>query len=67
MTWPLPIMMPRIPKEWSCPKEIRGKRTEDYWHSQQGPTGIFGGSTAPIRWTVRTCGGRRPPILVLLV
>ncbi len=33
--WPMIIL--RTPKGWTCPKEIDGKRTEDYWRSHQVP------------------------------
>jgi xylulose-5-phosphate/fructose-6-phosphate phosphoketolase len=29
----------RTPKGWTCPKEIDGKRTEDYWRAHQVPMG----------------------------
>ena len=29
----------RSPKGWTCPKEIDGKRTEDYWRRHQVPMG----------------------------
>ena len=29
----------RTPKGWTCPKEIDGRRTEDYWRSHQVPMG----------------------------
>jgi xylulose-5-phosphate/fructose-6-phosphate phosphoketolase len=29
----------RTPKGWTCPKEIDGQRTEDYWRSHQVPMG----------------------------
>jgi xylulose-5-phosphate/fructose-6-phosphate phosphoketolase len=35
--WPMIIM--RSPKGWTCPKEIDGKRTEDYWRAHQVPMG----------------------------
>ncbi len=35
--WPMIIL--RTPKGWTCPKEIDGKRTEDYWRSHQVPMG----------------------------
>jgi xylulose-5-phosphate/fructose-6-phosphate phosphoketolase len=35
--WPMIIM--KTPKGWTCPKEIDGKRTEDYWRSHQVPMG----------------------------
>jgi len=33
--WPMIIM--RTPKGWTCPPEIDGKKTEDYWRSHQVP------------------------------
>src|SRR5689334_19415484 len=33
--WPMIIL--RTPKGWTCPKEIDGKRTEDYWRAHQVP------------------------------
>ena len=33
--WPMIVL--RSPKGWTCPKEIDGKRTEDYWRSHQVP------------------------------
>ena len=35
--WPMIIL--RTPKGWTCPKEIDGRRTEDYWRSHQVPMG----------------------------
>ncbi|NEX92500.1 phosphoketolase family protein [Caulobacter sp. 17J65-9] len=35
--WPMIVM--RTPKGWTCPKEIDGKKTEDYWRSHQVPMG----------------------------
>jgi len=35
--WPMIIL--RTPKGWTCPKEIDGKRTEDYWRAHQVPMG----------------------------
>ena len=35
--WPMIIL--RSPKGWTCPEEIDGKRTEDYWRSHQVPMG----------------------------
>src|SRR5262249_51118781 len=35
--WPMIVL--RTPKGWTCPKEIDGKRTEDYWHPHQVPRG----------------------------
>ncbi len=33
--WPMIVL--RTPKGWTCPKEIDGKRCEDYWRSHQVP------------------------------
>ncbi len=35
--WPMIVL--RTPKGWTGPKEIDGKRTEDYWRSHQVPMG----------------------------
>jgi len=29
----------RTPKGWTCPKEVDGKRVEDYWRAHQVPIG----------------------------
>ncbi len=33
--WPMVVL--RSPKGWSCPKEVDGKRIEDFWRSHQVP------------------------------
>jgi xylulose-5-phosphate/fructose-6-phosphate phosphoketolase len=35
--WPMIVL--RTPKGWTCPEEIDGKRTADYWRSHQVPMG----------------------------
>ena len=35
--WPMIVL--RTPKGWTCPKEIDGKKCEDYWRSHQVPMG----------------------------
>ena len=35
--WPMIVL--RTPKGWTCPPQIDGKRTEDYWRSHQVPMG----------------------------
>ena len=35
--WPMIVL--RTPKGWTCPKEIDGKRTEDYWRVASGADG----------------------------
>ena len=36
-TWPMIVL--RTPKGWTGPKEVDGKKTEDYWRSHQVPMG----------------------------
>jgi xylulose-5-phosphate/fructose-6-phosphate phosphoketolase len=45
--WPMIVM--RTPKGWTCPKEIDGKRTEDYWRSHQVPMGEMRGNPEHVR------------------
>src|SRR5213594_2544538 len=45
--WPMIIL--RSPKGWTCPKEIDGKRTEDYWRSHQVPMGEMHGNPGHIK------------------
>lgn len=45
--WPMIIM--RTPKGWTCPKEIDGKKTEDYWRSHQVPMGEMHQNTSHIK------------------
>ena len=35
--WPMIVL--RTPKGWTCPPQIDGKRTENYWRSHQVPMG----------------------------
>ncbi len=35
--WPMIVL--KTPKGWTCPKEVDGRRTEDYWRSHQVPMG----------------------------
>ena len=35
--WPMIVL--RTPKGWTCPQEIDGRRTEDYWRAHQVPMG----------------------------
>jgi xylulose-5-phosphate/fructose-6-phosphate phosphoketolase len=35
--WPMIVL--RTPKGWTCPKQIDGKRIEDFWRSHQVPMG----------------------------
>ncbi|NOT21250.1 MAG: phosphoketolase family protein [Nitrospiraceae bacterium] len=35
--WPMIVL--RTPKGWTCPKQIDGNKTEDYWRSHQVPMG----------------------------
>jgi xylulose-5-phosphate/fructose-6-phosphate phosphoketolase len=45
--WPMIIL--RSPKGWTCPKEIDGKRTEDYWRSHQVPMGEMHGNPGHVK------------------
>ena len=45
--WPMIIL--RTPKGWTCPKEIDGKKTEDYWRSHQVPMGEMHGNPEHVR------------------
>src|SRR5262245_59945792 len=45
--WPMIVL--RSPKGWTCPKEIDGKRTEDYWRSHQVPMGEMHEKPAHVR------------------
>ena len=45
--WPMIVL--RTPKGWTCPKEIDGKRTEDYWRSHQVPMGEMHENDAHVR------------------
>src|SRR6201981_1034312 len=45
--WPMIVL--RTPKGWTCPKEIDGRRTEDYWRSHQVPMGEMHENTAHVR------------------
>ena len=40
--WPMIVL--RTPKGWTCPPEIDGKKTEDYWRSHQVPMGEMHGN-----------------------
>src|SRR5262249_13808605 len=45
--WPMIVL--RTPKGWTCPKEIDGKRTEDYWRAHQVPMGEMHENPAHVR------------------
>src|SRR6266704_1962580 len=45
--WPMIVL--RTPKGWTCPKEIDGKRTEDYWRAHQVPMGEMHDNPAHVR------------------
>jgi xylulose-5-phosphate/fructose-6-phosphate phosphoketolase len=45
--WPMIVL--RTPKGWTCPKEIDGRRTEDYWRSHQVPMGEMHENPAHIK------------------
>jgi xylulose-5-phosphate/fructose-6-phosphate phosphoketolase len=45
--WPMIVL--RSPKGWTCPKEIDGRRVEDYWRSHQVPMGEMHGNPEHVR------------------
>jgi xylulose-5-phosphate/fructose-6-phosphate phosphoketolase len=45
--WPMIVM--RTPKGWTCPKEIDGRRVEDYWRSHQVPMSEMRGNPEHVR------------------
>ena len=45
--WPMIVL--RTPKGWTGPKEIDGRRTEDYWRSHQVPMGEMHENPAHVR------------------
>jgi xylulose-5-phosphate/fructose-6-phosphate phosphoketolase len=55
--WPMIVL--RSPKGWTCPREIDGKRCEDYWRSHQVPMGDMD-KPSHIRILERWMKGYRP-------
>ena len=53
----------RTPKGWTCPKEIDGKRTEDYWRSHQVPMGEMHENPAHVRILEQWMKSYRPGAL----
>jgi xylulose-5-phosphate/fructose-6-phosphate phosphoketolase len=45
--WPMIVL--RSPKGWTCPKEIDGRRVEDYWRAHQVPMGEMHGNPEHVR------------------
>jgi xylulose-5-phosphate/fructose-6-phosphate phosphoketolase len=45
--WPMIVL--RTPKGWTCPPEIDGRRTEDYWRAHQVPMGELHENPAHIK------------------
>src|SRR5881296_1483036 len=56
--WPMIVL--RTPKGWTCPKEIDGKRTEDYWRSHQVPMGEMHENPEHIKILVEWMKSYRP-------
>ncbi|HEY2595209.1 MAG TPA: phosphoketolase family protein, partial [Chloroflexota bacterium] len=56
--WPMIVL--RTPKGWTCPKEIDGKRTEDYWRSHQVPMGEMQDNPEHVRILEGWMKGYRP-------
>ena len=56
--WPMIVF--RTPKGWTCPKEIDGKRTEDYWRSHQVPMGEMHENPAHVRLLEKWMNSYKP-------
>ena len=59
--WPMIVL--RTPKGWTCPKEVDGKRTEDYWRSHQVPMGEMHDNAAHVRILEEWMQSYRPAAL----
>jgi xylulose-5-phosphate/fructose-6-phosphate phosphoketolase len=56
--WPMIVL--RTPKGWTCPKEIDGKRIEDYWRAHQVPINEMHENEAHVRILENWMKGYRP-------
>ncbi|MCA9471895.1 MAG: phosphoketolase family protein [Nitrospirales bacterium] len=56
--WPMIIL--RTPKGWTCPREVDGKRTEDYWRSHQVPMGAMHENSDHVRLLEKWLNGYKP-------
>ena len=56
--WPMIIL--RSPKGWTGPKEVDGKRTEDYWRSHQVPFGDLAGKPEHLKLLEQWMKSYRP-------
>ena len=56
--WPMIVL--KTPKGWTCPKEIDGLRTEDYWRSHQVPMGEMHTNPEHVRILERWMKSYRP-------
>lgn len=56
--WPLIIL--RSPKGWTGPKEVDGKKTEDYWRSHQVPLSEIGSNPAHLKQLEQWMKSYRP-------
>src|SRR4026209_723782 len=56
--WPMIVL--RSPKGWTCPREIDGRRTEDYWRSHQVPMGEMHDNPAHVRLLEQWMKSYRP-------
>ncbi len=56
--WPMIVL--RTPKGWTCPKEIDGKRTEDFWRSHQVPMGEMHENPAHVKILEQWMKGYKP-------
>ena len=56
--WPLIIL--RSPKGWTGPKEVDGRKTEDYWRSHQVPLSEIGSNPAHLKQLEQWMKSYRP-------
>jgi xylulose-5-phosphate/fructose-6-phosphate phosphoketolase len=56
--WPMIVL--RSPKGWTCPAEIDGKKTEDYWRSHQVPMGEMHENPAHVKLLEQWMKSYRP-------
>ncbi|MFI5382445.1 MAG: phosphoketolase, partial [Tepidisphaerales bacterium] len=57
-TWPMIVL--RSPKGWTGPKEVDGKKTEDYWRSHQVPMGEMHSNPAHVKLLEQWMKSYRP-------
>src|SRR5205085_4466744 len=56
--WPMIVL--RTPKGWTGPKEVDGKKTEDYWRSHQVPIDDLAGKPRHVKLLETWMRGYKP-------